>query len=621
MNRFGDAIRIPLGNTGKDREGGQVRLDDLTCSRLDLLSGDGASGLVYVGYSPDYYGPESPVDAKLIVKECYPVEVSEQLVRKGDMLAFREGATEEAMAVFSRYAAQYKNAFASHAKLYQGAAREQIVVPNKACDANGTTYLVSDASNGDVMDIAFERMETSDQINALLRVSEAIAAIHDSGYVYLDLKPNNILCIKNSDESSGNRYTGEIKLFDFDTATPIADLSDANTLISGSGDWSSHEQTHPGYRENVGIQSDVYSLGALLFWVVVGRPPKPNEVIYAAGKWELSSRDCSNLDFRAANEQVFRCLRKILNSTLTVEPRLRYKTTKPLIDDLSLLYELLLPVRATHSQDHAAMMSKLEEIASRLERFDSTLDSPNIAEPKKRSKRSPKDEEGQNAPESCEALDSDDDLDEPDFDGEVFEEDDAIDDAFYLRGYEAANILEMLENDDRISANLHDSIKSMRLELQDAFRKRDTDAARIATYKAMGIAQASTRIVMANMWVEALEDNGSRRMASIVEAKIRELEAGIIEANDEAVLQKLSKRLNRCCSGLSAALIARKYLDSLERHLSDEMKAELIDAIEAYEDALGNGGKGAIKKSGKRLDAKIEKAKHDAYFGMISERM
>lgn len=621
MIEFGSAIRIPLGKSAEGKESGQVRLDGLTCPRQDLLSDDGASGLVYVGYSSDYYGPNSPVDAKLIIKECYPIEVAEQLVRKGDTLGFKEDATEEAMAVFSRYEARYKNAFDSHAKLYQGAAREQIVVPNRVCDANGTTYLVSDASNGDVMGTAFERMETADQISALIRVSEAIAAIHDSGYVYLDLKPDNILCIKNSDESSGSRYTGEIKLFDFDTAIPIADLSDVSTLISGSGDWSSHEQTHPGYREKVGMQSDVYSLGALLFWVVVGRPPKPSEVIYAAGKWELSSRDCSNLDFRAANEQAFRCLRKILNSTLTVEPELRYKTTKPLIDDLSLLYELLLPVRATHSQDHAAMMSKLEEIVSRLERLDSTPDSPSNTGLKKKSKRPSKDEEDRNTPRFYEELDSDDSFDETDFGDEVFEEDDAMDDAFYLKGYEAAQILAMFEDDDCISANLQDLIKATRFELQDAFRRRNVDAARVATYKAMGIAQATTQIVMANMCLDALDDTDSKRMASVVEAKIRELEAGIIEAIDEAVLQKMSKRLNRCCSGLPTVLLARANLVLLERHLSDEMKRELIGAIEAYEDALGDGRKNAIKKSEKRLGEIIEKAQHDAYFGMISELM
>ena len=364
MYQYEKIPRTPLEESALDGGSATLGFGDFTCTSVKVLSKDGASGLVYEAISEDFYGSKDMPPAKLIVKECYPIEIAEKLQRKEGVLSLAPDADENDTICFERFLGQYASAFSSHAALYQSPAREQIVVPDKSYSLNGTQYLVSDASNGDTMALAFQHMGLEDQIKALIRVCEAITAIHEAGYVYLDLKPDNILCIKNSDESSNRLYTGEIKLFDFDTATRITDLLKADTLISGSGGWSAHEQTHEGYRDKVGPQSDFYSIGALLFWIAIGRPPKSNEVIHADGRWSISSRDCSNSELIKADERAFQCVRRILNGTLTVEPARRYPTSKPLIDDLSVLCDLILPVSPTHAIDHMEMMAKLDALTS-----------------------------------------------------------------------------------------------------------------------------------------------------------------------------------------------------------------------------------------------------------------
>lgn len=357
------AERTPLEGSAKGEAGATLSFGEFSCSSVRLMSDEGASGLVYSAISDDYYG-ESGIPAKLIVKECYPIEISDVLVREDDRLFLPSGASDASNVAFSRAKKSFADSFVSHATLYQGTAREQVVAPCKAYEENGTCYLVSDASNGDTMTEAFDHMGSCEQVRTLVRVCEALMAIHESGYAYLDLKPDNILCLRNADSTNGDRYSGEIKLFDFDTVTPLEYLGNPDRAVSGSGGWSAYEQIREGYRDKIGIQSDIYAVGALLFWVVVGRPPQTIEVIHADGHWALTGKDCCNADLRAANELTWRLIRKILNGTLTVDSGSRYPSVKALADDLAVLNDSLLPVSPTHSAQHAEMMGKLDSLAS-----------------------------------------------------------------------------------------------------------------------------------------------------------------------------------------------------------------------------------------------------------------
>lgn len=357
------AERTPLEGSAKGEVGATLSFGEFSCSSVRLMSDEGASGLVYSAISDDYYG-ESGIPAKLIVKECYPIEISDVLVREDDRLFLPSGVSDASNVAFSRAKKSFADSFVSHATLYQGAAREQVVAPRKAYEENGTCYLVSDASNGDTMTEAFDHMGSCEQVRTLVRVCEALMAIHESGYAYLDLKPDNILCLRNADSTNGDRYSGEIKLFDFDTAMPLEHLGSPDRPVSGSGGWSAYEQIREGYRDKVGIQSDIYAVGALLFWVVVGRPPQTIEVIHADGHWALTGNDCCNADLKAANELTWRLIRKILNGTLTVDSGSRYPSVKALADDLTVLNDSMLPVSPTHSAQHAEMMGKLDSLTS-----------------------------------------------------------------------------------------------------------------------------------------------------------------------------------------------------------------------------------------------------------------
>lgn len=617
MYQFEKIPRIPLEGSAEVEGCGTLDFGDFSCTNVRVLSEDGASGIVYEAASDDYYHSEEMPSARLIVKECYPVEIAEKLVRTEGSLSLSDDADEDDAICFERFLKQYKNAFANHATLYQSAAREQIVVPNRSYSLNGTEYLVSDASNGDTMTLAFQNMDLADQIRTLIRVSEAIAAIHEAGYVYLDLKPDNILCIKNSDASSSRLYTGEIKLFDFDTATKISDLSKADTLISGSGGWSAHEQTHQGYRDKIGFQSDFYSIGSLLFWMAIGRPPKSNEVIHADGRWSISSRDCSNGELEAAGERAFQCVRRILNSTLTVDPALRYPTTKPLIDDLTVLGDLVLPVGPTHATDHMAVMAKLDALTALVSQQLSPGVKPPSKEPVSRLTSTEYEQELltdelEDEPDQVSLLHSEQLESEPDRENPA------------VAGYAVYQMLTMLANDfDRkdLQDDVRAALSSTAAEVKEVLANRNAAESENLLETAAEMANSATQLLACNMALGMASDlRIPAKAVSACERAAAALSASIVEKDAEEMFWHRVE-MELCVKAITPLAAAGAMKEHLGEYLSSSYLAKIDDAIDSVVSAIEDADAEKLDACIKKMESVLNRVQDDAIAGMISKRI
>ncbi|MCR9246413.1 MAG: serine/threonine-protein kinase [bacterium] len=105
------------------------------------------------------------------------------------------------------------------------------------------------------------------RIDVFLQVCDAIDYAHQRGVVHRDLKPDNILVVE----------PGRPKVLDFGVAG-LVDADTHVTMVTGAGQllgsvpYMSPEQA-VGDTRAIGPQSDVYSLGVLLFELLVGRLP------------------------------------------------------------------------------------------------------------------------------------------------------------------------------------------------------------------------------------------------------------------------------------------------------------------------------------------------------------
>jgi serine/threonine-protein kinase len=178
-------------------------------------------------------------------------------------------------------------------------------------------------------------------------LAEAVQVAHQHGIIHRDLKPSNLLLQSKSDSQTGNANPLTVvptPLSDFDPKIVDFGLArhferDSSLTLSGARvgtpSYMAPEQAM-GKTHAIGPAVDIYSLGAILYELVTGRPPFKGET---ATETQLQVIHHDPVPPSRLNPRVPRDLETICLKCLEKDPARRYATAAALADDLRRLEE------------------------------------------------------------------------------------------------------------------------------------------------------------------------------------------------------------------------------------------------------------------------------------------
>ncbi len=203
----------------------------------------------------------------------------------------------------------------------------------------GQPFLVTELMNGGTLAKAITGLQVDfkEAASLALQMTRALAATHAVGILHRDLKPGNVLLVNPPPKPDANghiRLVGvQVKLCDFGLAKDLNNPSENLTqtgAVMGTPGYLAPEQAK-GKQSDLGPGTDIFSLGAILYESLTGRPPFRGETQLETIRITL---DLDPVTPRKIRGGIPVDLETICLKCLQKQPSRRYLTALDLANDL-----------------------------------------------------------------------------------------------------------------------------------------------------------------------------------------------------------------------------------------------------------------------------------------------
>jgi serine/threonine protein kinase/HAMP domain-containing protein len=216
--------------------------------RIDGVLGQGGFGIAYAATDVN-------LNSKVVIKEYLPED-----------FAYR--ATDNTVSARADEDQDFYqsglDSFLVEARTLATFRHPHIVRVARFFEANRTAYMVLEYERGQSLKAWRKKRENVAEttiVSLLAPLLDGLAVVHAAGYLHRDIKPDNIY-VRDED--------GTLVLLDFGAARQTAvERADLGTVVTPG--YGPIEQYAGGGRQ--GPWTDIYAMGATLFWLVTGKKP------------------------------------------------------------------------------------------------------------------------------------------------------------------------------------------------------------------------------------------------------------------------------------------------------------------------------------------------------------
>ena len=172
----------------------------------------------------------------------------------------------------------------------------------------------------------------------MIKILDAVGYAHEQGIIHRDLKPSNIMINK-----AGQPFVAD---FGLSKALSRENKISRNGAVIGTPAYMSPEQAKANPQTPVDHRSDIYSLGAIMYELLTGKPPLEGDnvlsLLYKIVTEEIPSP-------RKSCPKVPPALERICMKALAKEPDARYQSCREMAIELTqyLKSQSLQPIRMT----------------------------------------------------------------------------------------------------------------------------------------------------------------------------------------------------------------------------------------------------------------------------------
>ncbi len=224
--------------------------DMLGCYRIENFLGQGGFGVTYLAL-------DTKLELQVAIKEYMPEQIAE---RTHDNSVQPKSPDEHT--TFSWGLSR----FIKEARTLAKFKHPNIVRVMAVFEQNGTAYMVMEYERGqDVKGLlANSKLRSEHELKKLIGpVIDGLAEVHRHGYIHRDIKPANILV----------RHDGSPVLLDFGSARLATGAQTQALTALVSVGYAPLEQYNEANDNQQGPWTDVYALGAVLYFAITGNPP------------------------------------------------------------------------------------------------------------------------------------------------------------------------------------------------------------------------------------------------------------------------------------------------------------------------------------------------------------